>query len=178
MGSVAQRTPAAGGLDPATSRLRVRLNALVTEISRRRSVAAEPQAIWDVLADFGAISAWAASADHSCLLSPENRQVGVGTSRRVQLGRNTLVERITEFGPPSTLAYTVEGFPRWLSVHNRWTLTPSTGATTVTLVSNITVGGPLGRIVAGLVARGCAKMLDELLNGLAHRLEDQHVPSI
>jgi carbon monoxide dehydrogenase subunit G len=153
----------------------VRLNEPVAEIRRTRTVAAEPQAIWDVLADFGAISAWVDNVDHSCLLSPEAHDVGVGTTRRVQVGRNTLVERITEFDPPSTLAYDVEGFPRWLRVNNRWTLTPSAGATAVALVSTIKVAGPLGRIVEGVVARASAKTADGLLTGLAKRLEGRNV---
>ena len=163
------------GPDPPTSHTLVRLNEPVAEIRRMRTVAAEPQAIWHVLADFGAISTWADNVDHSCLLSPGSQEIGVGTTRRVQVGRNTLVERITEFGPTSTIAYDVEGFPRWLSVNNRWTLTPSAGATTVTLVSTITVGGPLGRIVESVVTRASAKTLDALISGLARRLEGRHV---
>ncbi|SBS79778.1 Polyketide cyclase/dehydrase [uncultured Mycobacterium sp.] len=153
----------------------MRLNEPVAEIRRTRAVAAQPQAIWDVLADFGAISAWADNVDHSCLLSPEAQDVGVCTTRRVQVGRNTLVEQITEFDPPSTLAYDVEGLPRWLRVNNRWTLTPSAGATAVALVSTVTVAGPLGRIVEGVVTRASAKTLDELLTGLARKLEGHRV---
>ncbi|EHB55631.1 Polyketide cyclase/dehydrase [Mycolicibacterium rhodesiae JS60] len=153
----------------------MRLNGPVAEIRRTRTVAAEPQAIWDVLADFGAISSWAGNVDHSCLLSPETQDVGVGTTRRVQVGRNTLVERITAFDRVRTLAYDVEGFPRWLTVNNRWTFAPSAGATAVTLVSNIKVTGPLGRIVQGVVARASAKTIDELLNGLAKRVEGNNV---
>jgi carbon monoxide dehydrogenase subunit G len=149
----------------------VRLNEPVAETRRTRTVAAEPQAIWDVLADFGAISGWADKVDHSCLLSPEAQDVRVATTRRVQVGRNTLVERITEFRPPSALAYDVEGFPRWLRVNNRWTLAPSAGATSVTLVSTVTVAGPLGRIVERVVVRASATMLDGLLTGLANRTE-------
>jgi carbon monoxide dehydrogenase subunit G len=149
----------------------VRLNGPVAEIRRTRTVAAPPQAIWDVLADFGAISAWADNVDHSCLLSPETQDVDVSTTRRVQVGRNTLVERITDFAPPSTLAYDVEGFPRWLRVNNRWTLTPSASATAVTLISTVKVAGPLGPIVEGVVARVSAKMLDQLLAGLTRKVE-------
>jgi carbon monoxide dehydrogenase subunit G len=153
----------------------VRLNGPVAEIRRTRTVAAEPQAIWDVLADFGSISSWAGNVDHSCLLSPGTQNVGVGTTRRVQVGRNTLVERITAFDGLRTLAYDVEGFPRWLTVNNRWTFAPSAGATAVTLVSGITVAGPLGRIVEGVVARASAKTIDELLDGLAQRMEGNNV---
>ena len=87
------------------------LDGVVAVISRSRTIAAEPQAIWDVLADFGSISSWADNVDHSCLLSPATEGIAVGTTRRVQVGRNTLVERITEFDPPTTLAYDIEGLP-------------------------------------------------------------------
>ena len=52
--------------------------------------------MWDRLADFEAISAWADNVDHSCLLPPggEVSLVGVGATRRVQVGRRTLVERV------------------------------------------------------------------------------------
>ncbi|BBY58811.1 SRPBCC family protein [Mycolicibacterium sarraceniae] len=149
----------------------MRLNGPVAKIRRLRTVAAQPQAIWDVLADFGAISAWAADVDHSCLLSPQVQEIGLTTTRRVQVGRNALVERITEFEPPHALAYDVEGFPSWLRVNNRWTLTPSADATAVTLASTVTAGGPLGRIVELVVSRVSAKMLDALLTGLADRTE-------
>lgn len=153
----------------------MRFNGLVAEIRRTRTVAAEPQAIWDVLADFGAISSWAGNVDHSCLLSAETQDVGVGTTRRVQVGRTTLVERITAFDRVRTLAYDVEGFPRWLTVNNRWTLAPSAGATAVTLVSSVKVTGPLGRIAESVVARASAKTIDGLLDGLAKRVESTHV---
>ncbi len=48
----------------------MRLNALAADTRRLRTIAAEPQAIWDVIADFGAISSWADIVDHSCLLNP------------------------------------------------------------------------------------------------------------
>ena len=147
----------------------------MAEIRRTRTVAAEPQAIWDVLSDFGAISAWAGNVDHSCLLSPAEQSIGVGTTRRVQVGRNTLVERITAFDRARTLAYEVEGFPRWLAVNNRWTFAPSAGATAVTLVSTVKINGPLGRIVEGVVTRASTKQLDQLLDGLAKRVEGHHV---
>jgi hypothetical protein len=65
--------------------------------------------VWDVLADFGSISSWAANVDHSCVLEHGPTGTDVGTSRRIQVGRDTLVERITEFDQPVALAYTIEG---------------------------------------------------------------------
>ena len=153
----------------------MRLNDQVAEIRRTRAIAADPQTIWDVLADFGAVSSWVDLIDHSCLLSPDDQRIGVGTTRRVQVGRNTLVERITEFSPPFSLSYDVEGFPRRLMVRNRWTLTPSGGTTTVTLISTVTIAGLLGRIAETLVTRVFAKRVDAMLACLTKQLEAQHV---
>jgi uncharacterized protein YndB with AHSA1/START domain len=153
------------------------LDGLVAEIRRSRTIAAEAQAIWDVLADFGAISSWADIVDHSCLLSPAAEGVGVGAARRVQFGRDTLVERITEFDPPHSLAYDVEGFPRQLRrLINRWTLSPTTGGTVVILTTTIEIGqNRLQRLAESALARFSARQLDVMLTGLTHRLEGSHV---
>lgn len=151
--------------------------AEMADIRRSRTIAAETQAIWDVLADFGAISSWADFVDHSCLLSPAAQALGVGTTRRVQIGRDTLVERITDFDPPHALAYDVQGFPRQLRrLNNRWTLEPTTGGTVVTLTTTVEIGqNPLQRLAESAVAHFSAKQLDAMLTGLTHRLEGSHV---
>lgn len=102
-------------------------------VHRTRTIAAAQHDVWDILADFGAISGWADNIDHSCILV--HHADPVGTARRVQIGRNTVVERITEFDPPNALAYDIVGLPRQLRrVGNRWTLRPTAdGATAVTL---------------------------------------------
>lgn len=149
----------------------------MTEICRTRRVAADPRSIWAVLADFGSIASWAPSIDHSCLLTPAADGIGPGATRRVQIGRDTLVERITEFDAPRALAYDVEGFPRLVRhVNNRWTLKPSGDATIVALTSTIDTGGkPLQRMAGRAIARFGARQLDALLAGLTHRMEDSRV---
>jgi uncharacterized protein YndB with AHSA1/START domain len=37
----------------------------VAQIDRTRTIAAAPQEVWEVLADFGALSTWVERADHS-----------------------------------------------------------------------------------------------------------------
>jgi len=146
----------------------------VADISRNRPIAAQPQAIWDVLADFGSLSTWADNVDHSCVTNhgPEGRPLG--TTRRVQIGRNALLERITRFDPPATLAYDITGLPkRMRKVSNHWTLRPSGNSTVVTLTSTVEIGGgPLARLAERLVVRAMAKKSDALLAGLAQRLEN------
>ena len=149
------------------------LDDLVAAISRSMTIAASPAAVWDVLADFGALSSWAGNVDHSCLLEHADDGTAVGTSRRVQVGRDTLVERITDMTAPTTLAYDIEGLPRRLRrVANRWTLTPAGGSTDVTLTSTVEIGAnPLAAVAERAMCRYMAKQSDAMLAGLAARLE-------
>ncbi len=88
------------------------------------------------------LSSWAPNADHSCILFSGPDGGPVGTARRVQLKRDALVERITEFDPPRALAYDIEGLPsRLRRVTNRWTLAASApDSTVVTLTSTVDIG--------------------------------------
>jgi hypothetical protein len=136
------------------------------------------QEIWDVLADFGAISSWADNIDHSCILSSGADGALVGTTRRVQVKRDTLVERITEFDPPHVLAYDIEGLPRLLRrVSNRWTLAVSAAdSTVVTLTSTVEIGSRLTQNLAErVVCRVAVRQSDSMLAGLAKRLESARV---
>lgn len=148
-------------------------------MSRTRTLAAAPEAVWEVLADFGAISSWVANVDHSCLLERGDSGGAIGTARRLQVGRNTLVERITEFSPPASgrpvaLAYDIQGLPRRLRrLSNRWQLRPAAdGRTEVTLTSTAEVGAtPLARLAERAVCRMMATQSSRMLTGLAERLE-------
>lgn len=144
----------------------------VATVTRSRRVAAPPEAVWDILADFGALSAWAPNVDHSCIL--ESGATPIGTTRRVQIGRNTLVERITESDPPAVLAYDIEGLPPRLGrVANRWTVAGGDEASTVELTSTVSIGeGPISRLTEGAVCRMVARQSDAMLAGLAARLEE------
>lgn len=151
---------------------------MASDVSRTRSIAAGPQVIWDVLADFGALSSWADDVDHSCVLEhgPDDRPIA--TARRVQVGRNTFVERIVEFDPETALAYDVAGLPPMLGrLRNRWTLAPAgADSTAVTLTSTVDIGSSAPqRFAERLIGRGLAKQSDALLAGLAKRSENQHV---
>jgi polyketide cyclase/dehydrase/lipid transport protein len=148
----------------------------VAVIRRSRTIMAQPQAIWDVLADFGSLSSWADNVDHSCILNHGPNGEPMGTTRRVQIGRNALVERITEFQPPLTLGYDIEGLPtRLRAVTEGWTLRPTGDATEVTLTSTVDIGGgPLARASEWAVCRGMAKESDSMLAGLALATEKPH----
>lgn len=143
-------------------------------ISRTCSIAAEPQRVWAQLADFGSLASWAPNVDHSCLL--QHGDGPIGTTRRVQVGRDTLVERITEFSPLTALAYDIEGLPtRLRRVSNRWTLSSTgNGRTTITLTSVVDIGAnPLAHLAERAACRMLAKQSDVMLDGLKAQVEGQ-----
>jgi len=137
---------------------------VVAQISRSRTIAADQQTVWSVLADFGALSSWAGGVDHSCVLWPGDHRVG--QARRVQMGRTTVIERIVEWDPPVALAYDIEGLPKVVRhMRNRWTLRPvSPDATDVALTTTVDLRL---RAAAAVIARLAARQSEELLTGLA-----------
>jgi Polyketide cyclase / dehydrase and lipid transport len=148
----------------------------VADIARSRTIAAEPREVWDVLADFGSISSWADNIDHSCILNHGSEPVG--TTRRVQIGRNALVERITEFDPTWALAYDVEGLPKRLRrFSNRWTLRRIQGGdTVVTLTTTVEIGPhAMQKMAERAVCRAQVRQSDVMLAGLAKRWEKSRV---
>lgn len=152
------------------------LNTLVGQTRRSRTIGAGQPAIWEVLADFGALSTWAGNVDHSCLLRAGSEPVG--RTRRVQVGRLVLIERIVEFAPSSALAYDIEGLPAFAgAVRNRWELHPrSERSTEVTLTTTVDIGSRMPqRIAEQVIGRATAKLSDGLLTGLATHLEATHV---
>jgi uncharacterized protein YndB with AHSA1/START domain len=149
----------------------------VAQVDRTRTIAAIPSEVWDVLADFGALSSWVDRADHSSILVHGADDDPIGTARRVQMGRNTLVECIVEFDAPSTLAYDIQGLPTKLGrVTNRWAIRPSGQSTVVTLTSAVDIGsGRLQQLAERVVCRVIARESDGMLAGLAKRLEKSRV---
>ncbi|WP_419929917.1 SRPBCC family protein [Candidatus Poriferisocius sp.] len=138
----------------------------MAEITCTRDIAAEPGAVWAVLADFGAISGWASNVEHSCLMSEQAE--GVGTVRRVQVGRSSLVERVVDWAPGVTLSYSIEGLPPVIrSVANTWSLRETTRGTRVSLTSRVNAGPrPPQQLIAEIVARRLAKASETMLAGL------------
>lgn len=129
-------------------------------------VDAPPEEVWAALAAFDRISRWADDVDHSSYLTEQAE--GVGAARRVQVGRMVLVERITEWEPPRSLAYVLEGLPPAAGLPtNRWVLRPDGTGTTVSLTASIEGGV---KPVARLVTRRLAKANEGLLAGLREEL--------
>ncbi len=113
------------------------------KIERTATIEATPDAAWAVLADFGAISRWVPLIQHSCLLSDQTE--GVGTIRRVQIARQTLIETVEVWQPGQTLAYTIDGLPPIVGRgRNTWQLRPAGRTTLATLTTDITPGDRAG----------------------------------
>jgi hypothetical protein len=127
--------------------------------------------VWEVLADFGAIAQWVPMIQHSCLLSEQTE--GVGTLRRVQIARQTLVERVTVWDPPRELAYTIEGLPPMVgAAHTTWRVTPvhdhdAAARTDVVITTRIDTGrNPAKVLIAKKALERMALAAEMMLAGL------------
>ena len=140
-------------------------------VERTRSIAASPDDVWAVLSDFAVISKWAPNVDHSCLLSEQAD--GVGTVRRIQTDRATIVETIETWEPGSTLSYRITGLPPIInSVTNTWQLEADGHATRVTLTSEVDAGTrPPQQLIAKAVGKRLAGASEQMLDGLTRHRE-------
>ena len=140
-------------------------------VERSVMVSASPDDVWAVLSDFAVISKWAPNVDHSCLLSGQAE--GVGTVRRIQIDRSTLVETVENWDPGSTLSYRIAGLPPIIkSVTNTWQLEADGDATRVTLTSEVAAGTrPPQQLIAKAVGKRLAGASEQMLDGLTRHLE-------
>jgi carbon monoxide dehydrogenase subunit G len=144
----------------------------LVHVQRSRHLAHDPAAIWAVLARFDRIVDWAPKVGHSSLTTEQAE--GVGTARRVQVGRQALLETVTIWEPERTLAYAIDGLPPLVAgVTNRWDLAPDTdGRTFVTMSSVIDPGtGPKGKVGARVLKVPLGQAADSMLDGLAAHLD-------
>ena len=148
----------------------------MSSIERSRTIPAHLTRVWDVLADFDHLAAWADNADHTCWLDDERADGEmIGRARRVQAKRVVLVETITVWEPPARLAYDLGGLPPVVkSAVNEWRLAvdPSDAESTiVTLTTHVDCGPrPPQQLIARLVGRRLAGASDTMLDGLAAHL--------
>jgi len=133
-------------------------------------VESSPEQVWEVLADFASISAWAPNVDHSCLLGAD--AAGPGAVRRIQSGSVTLVETVVAWDPPTTLSYDLAGLPPVVeSASNTWHVVGLGERTRVSLTSVVDAGPrPPQQLAARAVGRVMARASDQMLTGLRNRL--------
>jgi len=139
----------------------------MASVTKTATIPAPRADVWAVLADYGAISAWAPNVDHSCLMSDQIE--GVGMARRNQIGRNTVVETVLVFEPGDTLSYSISGLPPVIkSVSNAWHLESAGEHTTATLITEIDTGSRSPqKAIAKAVGRTMGAASDQMLGGLA-----------
>lgn len=140
-------------------------------ISQRRTIAAPVDTVWDTLAEFGSIADWAANVTHSEIVTEAVE--GVGVTRRVQAGNQTLLERVVTWDPGDTLAYELIGLPGIVrEAENRWTLKSIGGQCEVELTSTVWTGPrPPQAVVGAVICRFLGRVGATLLDGLKTRIE-------
>jgi len=143
----------------------------VTETTTTLAIPVAAAEVWDALADFGEIVRWAPNVDHSCLMSSQTS--GVGTVRRIQAGRRTLVERVVEWVPGQQLGYVIEGLPGIVrSLQSTWHLDERGPRTVVSLTTAVDAGSrPPQRLIAKALARQLSKVSNQMLGGLDEHLK-------
>lgn len=144
----------------------------LVHVQRSRHLPHDPAAIWAVLARFDAIVEWAPKVSHSAFTTDQHE--GVGTARRVQVGRQALIETVTIWEPERSLAYAITGLPPLVDgVTNRWDLNTDTdGRTFVTMSSVIDPGpGAKGKVGARVLKVPLGQAGDSMLDGLAAHLD-------
>jgi len=141
------------------------------EIAEETVISRSPAATWATVSDFGGISRWAPNVDHSCLMSESD--LGMGSVRRVQVDRNTLLERIVDWEPDLRLGYSIDGLPPVVrSATTTWRLSGCDETTTVTVTSRVDAGPrPPQRVLARVVGRILARASRQMLQGLKAHLE-------
>lgn len=143
----------------------------MTVVERTGLIGAPIDAVWDVLSDFAAISAWAPNVDHSCLMSTQTE--GVGMARRIQTDRSTIVETVEHWEPGATLSYRITGLPPVIkSVTNTWRIGASGDSTMVRLTTDIDTGPkPPQQVIARVVGRRLAAASEQMIAGLTEHVE-------
>lgn len=145
-------------------------------VTRTAAMPVEADAVWEVLADFGAIVTWADFVEHSTLLRAG--PIEPGLTRRVQMGRTVVLERVIDVDAPNAIQYAIEGLPeRISSVQNRWTI-DADGAcgSRVSIATTVAIGPrPPQQLAERVLGRVLARRSDEMLTGLATYLESHRV---
>jgi carbon monoxide dehydrogenase subunit G len=143
----------------------------MTTVERTGLIGAPIDAVWDVLSDFAAISAWAPNVDHSCLMTEQTD--GIGTVRRIQTNRTTIVETTESWEPGVGMSYRITGLPPVIkSATNTWRLGASGDSTMVLLTTDIDTGPkPPQQVIAKAVGRRLAAASEQMIAGLTAFVE-------
>ena len=143
----------------------------MSTVERTGLIGAPVDAVWAVLSDFAAISAWAPNVDHSCLMTEQAD--GIGAVRRIQTDRSTILETVENWESGVTLSYRITGLPPVIkSVTNTWRIGASGDSTMVRLTTEIDAGHkPPQQVIAKAVGRRLAATSEQMIAGLTEHVE-------
>lgn len=144
------------------------------ELSEQVAINAPPQAVWDVLADFGGVADWAPYMRTSHLIG--ERESGVGTRRGMRHAWGfQFEEAVTEWNEGDGFSFDVFRAPYPMcNVKESWIARRDNGLSTVaTRVTYEMHLGPLGRFVDWFLVRFIVQReMRAGLRGLKHYLEN------
>lgn len=144
----------------------------MTIVKRTIHVDVPPEQVWAVLADFGGVSRWSPSVDHS--VSTTELAAGVGAERACQVpGMGGITEIATEWEEGSRLAVDVQGAPFLKTMHAAMSVRADGTGTIAEAEADFSAKfGPLGALMAALMMkRKLGQTLAQTLVGLKHYAE-------
>lgn len=124
------------------------------DLSETVKIEAPAQLVWDALADFGDVAAWAPYMRISHLLGEQERGVGTRRAMQHELGFR-FEEQVTEWTEGKSFAFDVFRAPWPMDrVHETWRLHGESGRTTVTTHVRYAMKlGPLGATLDWFLVR-------------------------
>jgi uncharacterized protein YndB with AHSA1/START domain len=156
------------------------------QVSRTVEVAADPSAIWGIIADSALLPQWAGVVKDVTYLGEAQEGVGMTRHCNVELGgrTGTMTERCVEFVPDRRASYVVDddtlGFNRMLRDYGfTITLEPRSERTTALRIDTYyTPRNPLYALLNRLLLKQrMRKVVDGLLQGLKQISERRGVPA-
>jgi uncharacterized protein YndB with AHSA1/START domain len=155
------------------------------QVTRTVEVAANPAAIWGVIADSALLPQWAGVVKDVTYLGDQEEGVGMTRYCNVEFGgrTGTMTERCVEFIPNRRAGYVVDddtlGFKRMLLDYGfTITLDPRSDQTTMLrLDTYYTPRNPLYALLNRLLRRRMGKVVDGLLRGLKQISERRGAPA-
>ncbi len=146
----------------------------MSSLTRSVVIDAAQDKVWEVLADFGAVSRWAPTITDSAIVGDANEGVGaVRTCTHVKMG--ALEETIVSWTEGEAYSYDVTaGLPFPMkALRNHWSMGERGARTEVTLHMEFsTKVGPLGSLMElMMMKRMMRKEMDLALAGLKYHIE-------
>jgi ribosome-associated toxin RatA of RatAB toxin-antitoxin module len=149
----------------------------MSELTKRITIGASTDKVWEVIADFGNVASWAPTIVDSRSTTEVNR--GVGARRMLDHKSGQVVEEvIVEWNEGHSLIYEIpNGFWPIKNLREVWSVEPSPEGSVVVVVMDFEMKlGPLGAIMDLLIIRWLMSRELELgLAGLKHHVETGEV---